>query len=90
MITKYLEQDALTFHDYESAAKVQKILLEQDFCVMMSREEGLWLLNWVWTETPSDRNEVIFINRSGYECDWWNFIKSHPEIKWEEENEDAE
>ena len=89
MIKKYLEQDALTFRDYESAAKVQKILLEQDFCVMMSREEDLWLLNWVWTETPSDRNEVIFINRSEYECAWWNFLKNNPDVVIEED-EDAE
>jgi len=89
MIKKYLEQDALAFHDYESAATVQKILLEQGLCVMMSREENLWMLNWVWTEIPSDRNGVIFINRAGYECDWWNFLKNNPDVVIEE-NEDAE
>ena len=90
MIENYLEQDALAFHSYENAIVVQKALIEEGFCVMMSREENLWMLNWVWTETPADRNGVIFINRGDYECDWWNFIKSHPEIKWKEDDEYAD
>ena len=90
MIEKYLEQDGLAFHDYESAATVQKILIEQGLCVMMSREEELWILNWVWTETPADRNCVVFVNRGGYECDWCNFIENHPEIIWKEDDEYAD
>ena len=90
MIDEYLEHSVLAFNTYDAAATVQKILLEQGYCVMMSREEDLWILNWVWTETPADRNGVIFINRSDYEYDWWSFIKNHPEIKWGEDNEDAD
>ena len=88
MINEYLEQSVLAFNTYDAAAAVQKILLEQGYCVMMSREEDLWILNWVWTETPADRNDVIFINRGKYECEWWAFLKNHPEIKWEYDEDD--
>ena len=82
-LEKYLEQEALSFESYEDAAAVQKILLENGYCVMMSREEHLWLLNWVWTEQFANRNDVVFINRAQYEYEWDAFEKRHPEIKWD-------
>ena len=87
-LEKYLEQDALAFHSFEEAAAVQKILLENGYCVMMSREEHLWLVNWVWTERFADRNDVIFVNRGSYECNLWNWQQKHPEIEWKEEEEE--
>lgn len=84
LIKEYLEQEALTFENYEDAATVQKILIENGYCVMMSREEHLWLLNWVWTENFADRNDVIFINRAQYECDEWKWLEKHPEYMEEE------
>lgn len=87
LLEKFLEQEALAFHSFEEAAAIQKILLENGYCVMMSREEHLWLLNWVWTEQFADRNGVIFINRAQYECEWDAFEKRHPGIKWEVEGE---
>ena len=84
-LEKYLEQEALTFESYEDAAAVQKILLENSYCVMMSREEHLWLLNWVWTENFADRNGVIFIDRAIYECNEDEWFKKHPEYLKEED-----
>ena len=78
LLEKFLEQEALAFHSFEEAAAVQKILLENGYCVMMSREEHLWLLNWVWTEQFADRNGVIFINRAQYECDECEWLQHHP------------
>ena len=77
---KYLPQEALTFYNYEDAAIVQRKLIEAGYCVLMSREETLWLLNWVWTPTPADRNGVVLFNREEYEDWWWNFYKDHPEL----------
>lgn len=85
LIENFLEQDALTFSTFEEAAAVQKILLENGYCVMMSREEHLWLLNWVRTEQFADRNDVIFINRAQYECDEWKWLQQHPEYGKEKE-----
>ena len=83
-LDKYLEQDSLTFESYEDAAAVQKILIENGYCTMMSREEHLWLLNWVWTEKFADRNGVIFVDRAMYEYNEDKWLKKHPE--YTEEN----
>lgn len=85
IIDKFLEQDALVFDSYEDAAEVQKILIKNGYCVMMSREESFWLLNWVWTETPADRTEVIFINREDYEDNEYEWFKKHPKYVEEED-----
>ena len=83
-LDKYLEQDSLTFESYEDAAVVQKILIENGYCTMMSREEHLWLLNWVWTEKFADRNGVIFVDRAMYEYNEDKWLKKHPEYTEEE------
>ena len=84
LLDKYLEQDSLTFESYEDAAAVQKILVENGYCTMMSREEHLWLLNWVWTEKFADRNGVIFVDRAMYEYNEDKWLKKHPEYTEEE------
>lgn len=83
-LDKYLEQDSLTFESYEDAATVQKVLIENGYCTMMSREEHLWLLNWVWTEKFADRNGVIFVDRAMYEYNEDKWLKKHPEYTEEE------
>ena len=83
-IEKNLPQEAIAFHSYEDAAAVEKILIENGYCTMMSREEHLWLLNWCWTEVPADRNGVIFIDRALYECDMYEWQKRHSEMRKEE------
>lgn len=85
MIENYLPQDGLVCHDFDDAAAIMQILVKNGNCVMLSREEDLWVINWVWTEgAPADRNGVIFTDRSTYECDWYNFCNNHPEINWED------
>ena len=83
-IEKNLPQEAIAFHSYEDAAAVEKILIENGYCTMMSREELMWLLNWCWTEVPADRNGVIFIDRALYECDMYEWQKRHSEMRKEE------
>lgn len=85
LIEDFLEQEALSFDQYEDAAAVQKILIENGYCTMLSREEELWMLNWVWTSAPADRNQVIFISREVYEDEEDRFFKQHPEY-WEGED----
>ena len=68
VIEDYLPQDGLCVKSYEDAVAIQKILIENDYCVMMSREEDLWVLNWLWSENRANRNDVIFTSRADYEC----------------------
>lgn len=85
MIEKYLPQDGIAVHSFEDATALMQILLNNGNCVMISREENLWIVNWLWSERDADRNDVIFTDRAAYECDWFDFCHNHPEIKWEDE-----
>lgn len=56
----------------EDAYHILGVLLngENDYCVMLSREEDLWIINYVYAHN-SDRNKVVFMDRDEYEsrCD---------------------
>ena len=62
----YLPQQAIAVNSFEEAAKIAKILLENDNVVMLSREECLWCVNWTYSEY-SDRNDVVFVDRDTFE-----------------------
>lgn len=66
MDINYLPQHAITVKSYAEAARLSKILLENQYVVMIGREEKLWTINWLYSEL-SDRNDVVFINREDFE-----------------------
>lgn len=81
-LEKYLEGDGIAVHSFEDAATIMKILVDNGNCAMLSREENLWIVNWVWCDSGyADRNDVIFINRADYECDLWEWRKNHPDVE---------
>lgn len=88
-LKKYLDQDGIAVKSFEDAVEIQKILIKNGNAVMLTQEENLWIVNWVWCESGyADRNDVIFINRSEYECDVWEWQRKHPEIKYEEDDDE--
>ena len=76
LIHEYIPKQELTVANFEDAMTIQQILLDNGYVVMVSREDAFYVLNWIWTETPADRNDVIFYDRTIYECDLWNTQKS--------------
>ena len=44
---------------------VAKILIDDDYVVMISREENLFVLNYEWSEN-ADRNDVVFMSQEDY------------------------
>lgn len=87
MVKEYLPQKCLVFDSYEAAADAQKILLDNNYCVLITREENLFCLNWIWSEN-SDRRDVLFMNREDYDWEWDKFCRCHPEIDWTKEGEE--
>lgn len=64
---KNLPQEALCVDNYKDACTIQEVLLNNGFVVMMGREEGLYTLNWIWTQnSDANRNDVIFYERDLY------------------------
>ena len=63
MSIRYLTENEVAIKDRDNALKMMEMLLEEGYVVMMSREEDLYILNWVWTEVDSDRNYICFNHR---------------------------
>ena len=57
-------------HSAESAFKIAEELLSNgNYVVMISREEQLWIVNYLYADN-CDRNDVVFMSREDYEEEW--------------------
>ena len=50
----------------EKALEVLSTLVDEEYCVMFSREEDLYIINYEYSEY-SDRNNVVFMSRDEFE-----------------------
>lgn len=67
---RYLENDGISVHSYEDACALAKILLNNSNAVMITTEEELFIVNWVWCESGyADRNDVVFRDRASVEIE---------------------
>ena len=66
-------KNEIAFETAEAALNTAKNMMEgANYVVMLSREEGLWILNYEWSET-CNRNDVVFMS-----CD--DFYDKYTEI----------
>lgn len=65
-MVKYIPDGELTFNRYGDAVSVAKTLMDNGYVVMLSKEEDLFILNWVWSET-ADRNDTVFMSRCDFD-----------------------
>ena len=67
---KCLENEGIAVHSYEDACALSKILLDNGKAVMITEEEELYIVNWVWCDSGfPDRNDVVFRNRASVEAE---------------------
>ena len=66
----------LAFKTWSDAVTVAKLLMQNDYVVMLSCEEELTILNAVWSK-GCDRNEVIFMSKE-------NFYEHYEQIEEDE------
>ena len=67
---KYLENEGIAVHSYEDACALSKILLDNGNAVMITEEEELYIVNYVWCDSGyPDRNDVVFRNRAELEIE---------------------
>ena len=59
-MNSYVTDNEIALHDKYNAQRMAEILMEEGYVVMMSREEQLYILNYVWSENNSNRNDVVF------------------------------
>lgn len=64
----------IAIQDKESALEIVKILVEEEYCVLLSKEESLYIINYEYSEF-SDRNNVVFMNREDFEQKFEEIVK---------------
>ena len=60
-------KNELTFHNHVKGMEVAKMLLDEDYVVLLSYEEDLLVLNYEWSERGADRNDVVFMCKDEFE-----------------------
>lgn len=63
-------RDEIAVHDKEVALKIIDLLVDQDYVVMLSREENLYIINYIYSQY-SDRNDVVFIDREEFDMKYY-------------------
>ena len=58
-------------HTFENASTLAKILIEENYVVLLSKEEQLWIVNFIWSENNADRNDVVFMRRDEFEEEYF-------------------
>jgi len=63
----YITKNEIALHSFEDAVAVSKVLLDNGYVTMISREEKLYIVNFEWSPNYADRNDVAFLNREELE-----------------------
>lgn len=59
-------KNEIAIRNKEATMRVVSCLVEEEYCVMLSREEDLYIIDFEYSEY-SDRNNVIFMSREDFE-----------------------
>ena len=59
-------KNEIAVHNKEAAMRIVSCLIEEEYCVMLSREEDLYIIDFEYSEY-SDRNNVVFMSREDFE-----------------------
>ena len=63
----YITDNEIALHSFEDAVAIAKILLNNGYVTMISKEEKLYIVNYEWSPSDANRNDVAFINRDELE-----------------------
>ena len=76
-------KNEISFHSFEEASLVAMTMLKNQYVVMLSREEDLYILNYIWSEN-ADRNGVEFMSTDEYDAQLEEVYASAKEEKKEQ------
>lgn len=63
-------ENEIAFTNHENAFEVARKLIEENYVVMISQEEQLYIVNYIWSPN-GDRNDVVFMDRCIHEDLFW-------------------
>ena len=64
---KYITNNEIACHKFANAESLAEILLDEGYVVMLSKEEDLTIVNYIWSHRNADRNDVAFMSRDEIE-----------------------
>ena len=50
-----------------AATTLADMLLDEEYVVMISREEDLYIISYIWSQRGADRNDVVFMDRDEFD-----------------------
>lgn len=59
-------ENEIAIRNKEAAMRVISCLVEEEYCVMLSREEDLYIIDFEYSKY-SNRNNVVFMSREDFE-----------------------
>lgn len=68
----YVTKNEVAVKNYTDALTLAEILLDNGYVVMISREEKLYIINYIWSQRGCDRNDVVFQDRDIVEDEIFN------------------
>lgn len=63
---KLIPNTEIATKNKQTALEIMAALIEEDYIVMLSKEENLYIINYLWSPT-TDRNDVVFVSREEFE-----------------------
>lgn len=60
----------LAFFNEDEALQVAAILMRNDYCVLLSKEEDLTVINYEYSQY-SNRNDVVFMNVEEFDSKYY-------------------
>lgn len=63
----YVTRNEIAVKNFDDALKLVDILLTNEYVTMISKEENLYIINYIWSVRGSDRNDVCFQDREAVE-----------------------
>ena len=63
----YIPNQEIACKHYANALTLAELLLDEGYVVMISKEENLFIVNYIWSERDADRNDVAFVRRDELE-----------------------
>lgn len=64
---RYITDNEIAVKSFANAETLAELLLDEDYVVMISKEENLYIVNYLWSPNNADRNDVCFMNRDEIE-----------------------
>lgn len=66
--------EEIALDKYEDVATILPILVNNGYATMVTREEGLWIVNYIYAEDAdcdqADRNNLVLMDRGTFELEF--------------------